>query len=191
MKYARVLLSNCPEKTTELFIKYYKGQYTPKTEVEAPSMEPQAQPTSTLQSLAAFLPLSLINASAGSKPEVEAPPVEDKATEELVEYQIPKPRTAFSAFVGHPDEFISFLEALIQQDNLKEDDKIDLYTTLFEMYLDTASRQKDAAQKVEWEDKAKKLIEGKDVRRLISFFLLKFANVRLDTNLHIECASAF
>ncbi|GCB20213.1 vacuolar protein sorting-associated protein 11 homolog [Aspergillus awamori] len=172
MKYARVLLSNCPEKTTELFIKYYKGQYTPKTEVEAPSMEHQAQPTSTLQSLAAFLPLSLINASAGSKPEVEAPPAEDKATEELVEYQIPKPRTAFSAFVGHPDEFISFLEALIQQDNLKEDDKIDLYTTLFEMYLDTASRQKDAAQKVEWEDKAKKLIEGKDIPISTSSVLL-------------------
>lgn len=168
MKYARVLLSNCPEKTTELFIKYYKGQYTPRTEVEVPSVEPQAQPSSTLQSLAAFLPLPLMNASAGPKPEeVEAvPPQEDKSTEPPIAYQVPKPRTAFSVFVGHPDEFISFLEALIQQENLKEDEKVDLYTTLFEMYLDTASRKKDVTEKEKWEDKAKKLIEGKDVRKM-------------------------
>ncbi|OOF99202.1 hypothetical protein ASPCADRAFT_204866 [Aspergillus carbonarius ITEM 5010] len=174
MKYARVLLSNCPEKTTELFIKYYKGQYTPRTEVEVPSVEPQAQPSSTLQSLAAFLPLPLMNASAGPKPEeVEAvPPQEDKSTEPPIAYQVPKPRTAFSVFVGHPDEFISFLEALIQQENLKEDEKVDLYTTLFEMYLDTASRKKDVTEKEKWEDKAKKLIEGKDIPISTSSVLL-------------------
>jgi hypothetical protein len=79
-------------------------------------------------------------------------------------YEIPKPRTAFSAFVDHPDEFISFLEAFITRDSLKKEDKIDLYTTLFEMYLDTAKRMKDPSERQEWENKAKRLIEGKDVR---------------------------
>ncbi|EAW06717.1 tethering complex subunit PEP5 [Aspergillus clavatus NRRL 1] len=164
MKYARVLLANCPEETTELFMEYYKGQYRPRTQVESPA-EPQVQPTSTLQSLAGFLPLSLINAGPGRKTE----PVEETADEEELKveptptYRIPTPRTAFSAFVGHPQQFITFLESLIGLEDLKEADKVDIYTTLFEMYLDTANRQKDSAEKEEWESKAKKLIEGKDI----------------------------
>lgn len=79
------------------------------------------------------------------------------------EYEIPKPRSAFSAFVDHPQEFISFLETLVQQSDLKRDAKVDLFTTLFEMYLDTAKGKKDPTEKHEWENKAKKLIEGKDV----------------------------
>ncbi|PWY68462.1 vacuolar protein sorting protein [Aspergillus heteromorphus CBS 117.55] len=173
-KYARVLLSNCPEKTTELFVKYYKGQYKPRTEVDLPPVEPQAQPSSTLQSLAAFLPLPLMNAGSGTKPEEAEvlPPAEDEVPEPYIVYQIPKPRTAFSVFVGHPDEFILFLEALIDQDNLKEDNKVDLYTTLFEMYLDTASRKRGVTEKEEWETKAKKLIEGKDIPISTSSVLL-------------------
>ncbi|OGM51222.1 vacuolar protein sorting protein (VPS11) [Aspergillus bombycis] len=173
MKYARVLLSNCPQRTTELFIEYYKGKYKPITEVQNPP-EPQAQSTSTLQSLAAFLPLPLMNASAGTKTTTAepSPEVEDKATDDTPVYQIPKPRTAFSAFVGHPQEFITFLEALIKQDGLKEEDKVDLYTTLFEMYLDTASRKKSTTEKEEWETKAKRLIEGKDIPISTSSVLL-------------------
>lgn len=79
-------------------------------------------------------------------------------------YPIPKPRTAFSAFVDHPQEFIRFLESLVKMENLKKEDKVDLYTTLFEMYLDSASHKKDTVEKQEWENKAKKLIEGKNVR---------------------------
>jgi len=167
MKYARVLLANCPQKTTELFIVYYTGKYQPRTEVEAPA-EPQVQPTSTLQSLAGFLPLGLINVGPSTTEQVsEAPSMaENQTTESTADYFIPKPRAAFSAFVDHPREFIIFLEALTSQPNLKEEDKVDLFTTLFEMYLDTAKRQKDTTEKAEWENKAKKLIEGKDVSPL-------------------------
>ncbi|KAE8392990.1 hypothetical protein BDV23DRAFT_150268 [Aspergillus alliaceus] len=173
MKYARVLLSNCPQRTTELFIDYYKGKYKPITEVQSPP-EPQAQSASTLQSLAAFLPLSLMNSGAGAKMVAAEPlpKVEDKTPDDLLVYQIPKPRTAFSAFVGHPQEFIIFLEALIEQDNLKQEDKVDLYTTLFEMYLDTASHKKATTEKEEWETRAKKLIEGKDIPISTSSVLL-------------------
>lgn len=166
MKYSRVLLANNSQRTTELFIDYYTGKYRPKTEVEPPA-EPQAQSTSTLQNLAAFLPLPYVNVGTRDKtraPEVEAEAEEDSA---LPSYHVPKPRTAFSSFVDHPQEFITFLEALVKQQNVKEEDKVDLFTTLFEMYLDTANRKKGELEKGEWENRAKKLIEGKDVSWLL------------------------
>jgi hypothetical protein len=88
---------------------------------------------------------------------------EDQLATPAPDYEVPKPRTAFSAFVDHPQEFIDFLESLVQQPDLKEESKVDIFTTLFEMYLDTANSKKDATEKQEWEKKAKKLIEGKDV----------------------------
>jgi hypothetical protein len=35
MKYARVLLENCPKDTTKVFIDYYTGKYQPVLEVVA------------------------------------------------------------------------------------------------------------------------------------------------------------
>lgn len=169
MKYARVLLTHCPKETTELFKVYYTGQYQPRTTVEPPP-EPQAQPASAVQSLAGLLPLRYVTGGSssqaqGSDPEV-APAEEEQTANLPPQYEVPKPRTAFSAFVDHPQNFISFLETLVQQPGLKQDAKVDLFTTLFEMYLDAAKTTKDAAQKQEWEGKAKKLIEGKDVSTL-------------------------
>jgi hypothetical protein len=164
MKYARVLLGHCPRETTQLFIDYYTGRYRPKKDAELPE-KAEAQPSSAVHNLAALLPLPYMG-TGGTK----APPSSSEVAseEEKIDaaptYEIPKPRTAFSAFVDHPDEFITFLEALITQESLKKEDKIDLYTTLFEMYLDTAKRKKDASERQEWENKAKNLIEGKDVR---------------------------
>ncbi|KAJ5256905.1 hypothetical protein N7478_013009 [Penicillium angulare] len=165
VKYARVLLNHCPEQTNDLFKSYYTGRYRPKTQVELPA-EPQAQPTSTLQSLSGILPLRYM--TGGSGYQAPAPAPEPAATEESnaesgPEYEIPKPRTAFSAFVDHPREFIDFLETLVQQPGQSKEAKVDLFTTLFEMYLDTAKGKKDTAEKQEWETKAKKLIEGKDI----------------------------
>lgn len=166
MKYARVLLTHCPEKTTELFKVYYTGQYRPRTTVES-LPEPQAQPASAVQSLAGLLPLRYVTGGSASRtqgPETETAPAEEEQTTNLPpQYEVPKPRTAFSAFVDHPQSFVNFLETLVQQPGLKQEAKVDLFTTLFEMYLDTAKTTKDPAQKQEWEGKAKKLIEGKDV----------------------------
>ncbi|KAJ9268955.1 hypothetical protein DTO212C5_4961 [Paecilomyces variotii] len=164
IKYARVLLSHCPQETTQLFIDYYTGKYRPKKEIEAPA-KPEEQPGSAVSNLAALIPLPYMSVGGGHKSRPSEPEVstEDKTAETPVEYDIPKPRTAFSSFVDHPQEFIRFLEALIQQEDLKKEDKIDLYTTLFEMYLDTANGKKDNTEKQEWQDRAKKLIEGKDI----------------------------
>jgi hypothetical protein len=175
MKYARVLLTHCPEETTELFKVYYTGQYRPRTTVEPPP-EPQAQPTSTVQSLAGLLPLRYVTGGSGTQaqaPATETAPAEEEQTENLPpQYEVPKPRTAFSAFVDHPQNFISFLETLVQQPELKQEAKVDLFTTLFEMYLDAAKSTKNTVQKQEWEGKAKKLIEGKDVSssKILWFF---------------------
>ncbi|KAL4882597.1 hypothetical protein BJY04DRAFT_186476 [Aspergillus karnatakaensis] len=173
MKYARVLLSNCPLTTTELFIAYYKGEYEPRTQQVEPPREPQAHHNNPLQSLAAFLPLPLLNSGASARAEpVEIQPILEDKEERVPDYQIPRPRTAFSAFVGHPQEFITFLEALISKESFKKQDKVDLYTTLFEMYLNAAGRQKDSTEKNKWQSKAKTLIEGKDIPISTSSVLL-------------------
>jgi hypothetical protein len=173
MKYARVLLEHCPTETTQIFIDYYTGRYHPKESVQIPKDEKSPDGSaSAIQNLAAFLPLPYLNTSniatpasaTGQRGAVsEAQVTMNGAEVPPLEYDIPKPRTAFSSFVDHPREFMTFLEALIKQNDLKEADKIDLYTTLFEMYLDTANSKK-GDERVEWEGKAKKLIEGKQVR---------------------------
>lgn len=169
MKYARVLLEHCPESTTQLFIDYYSGRYKPRKEEEqSPEVKPQAT-GGAVQNIASFIPLPYIGGSKqdnkqsnGTNPQATAEP-EDTNEESSTNYEIPKPRTAFSSFVDHPDQFITFLEKLLELDGLKEEDKVDLYTTLFEMYLDTANRKKSSSEKQEWESKAKSLIQGKNV----------------------------
>ncbi|EPS32922.1 hypothetical protein PDE_07883 [Penicillium oxalicum 114-2] len=162
MKYARVLLNHCSAETTELFKAYYTGQYRPRTTVEAPPA-PQAQPTSTLQSLASLLPLRYVTGPSSSQAAVETSPAEEEPAPKLPpRYEIPKPRTAFSAFVDHPHNFIDFLETLAQEPGLSKEAQVDLFTTLFEMYLDAAKSTKDSTQRQKWEDKAKKLIEDKE-----------------------------
>ena len=176
MKYATVLLEHCPRDTTQIFIDYYTGRFRPKKDAivvpNAPTSQGMGIASSAVQNLAALLPLPYMNtnaiqspASAGEQKATlsQAQIIETNIDEPPPEYKVPKPRTAFSAFVDHAAEFVIFLEACIKADELNEDDKGDLYTTLFEMYLHTANSKKDS-EREEWETKAKKLVEGKDVR---------------------------
>jgi hypothetical protein len=174
MKYARVLLENCSKLTTRLFIDYFTGHYQPKSDLIVPEIA-VSQPgyaagaVTAVQNLRDLLPLPYMNTSAVATPVQEGviPTVGDSQVVGALDqprshrYTAPQPRTAFSSFVDHPDEFIVFLEACIEEKDLKESDKIDLYTTLFEMYLHKASKK--VANREEWESKAKKLIEGKDI----------------------------
>lgn len=166
MKYARVLLGHCPQDTTQLFITFYTGKYRPKEDTEPPS-ESQTPQHSAVRNLAAFIPLPYVGAGSATKSQPSepqlSPDVDD--TNDIPTYDIPKPRSAFSAFVDHPAEFIVFLESLIAEKSWSEQDRIDLYTTLFEMYLDNAKKAKDSTIKSDWETKAKNLIEGKHVSR--------------------------
>lgn len=186
MKYARVLLEHCPKDTTQIFIDYYTGAFQPKKDVPPTAQDSTARGgPSAVQNLTSFIPLPYRQASVAPSPAAAGnqqlvpqegdPAVAEAATTTEV-YDIPKPRTAFSSFVDHPQEFIVFLQACLDQKDINENDRNDLYTTLFELYLETASSRHGLARE-EWEAKAKQLIDRKDVRNL-SLILLSLAYAR-------------
>ena len=174
MRYARVLLEHCSSDTRQLFIDYYTRRYRPKRDVVVPDSAPPAGgAAATIHSLASFIPLPYMNpanlislggAGASKDSTVTSEPPQAAEDELAITYEKPKPRTAFSSFVDHPDEFIQFLEACLKADGVGEEDKVDLYTTLFEMYLHKASGRL-GDERAEWESKAKRLIEAEEVRR--------------------------
>ncbi|KAK4135723.1 vacuolar protein sorting-associated protein 11 [Trichocladium antarcticum] len=173
MKYARVLIEHCPKDATQIFIDYYTGKYRLKVDVPAPGATAPATTSggfvtgaaNAVQNLSHLLPLPYMNTAAvtaqpqanpkptigdlGIQPDVPAPV-----------YTPPRPRTAFSSFIDHPDEFIVFLEACLADGSVPEADKSDIYTTLFEMYLHKANEKKGDANREEWEQRAKALIDS-------------------------------
>lgn len=175
MKYARVLLEHCPKETTALFIQYYTGRYEIKKDVVniplpvVPSQSYAAGAVTAVQNLKDLLPLPYMNSTAISTPSTQGNVAqtvsEAQIASDLVSlpsYTPPAPRTAFSSFVDHTDEFITFLEACLEEKNLKKQDRADLYTTLFEMYL-FKSNDKKGQHRDEWEAKARKFIEGSEI----------------------------
>ena len=177
MKYARVLLENCPKDTTKVFIDYYTGKYRPVVEVvpvEAPIPEAGLAQNAAraVQNLTDRIPLPFMNAPTIPTPatQVDIKPTindvktmgDDSSAISAPTYTPPRPRTAFSSFVDHSNDFIIFLEACLAQTDVAESDKVDLYTTLFEMYLHK-SNEDEGHDREEWEAKAKTLIEDKDI----------------------------
>lgn len=180
MKYARVLLEHCPQDTTQVFIDYYTGEYRPKKDTPLPSIQVSQGygAVNAVSNLTSFIPLPYRQTSINPSPATAgnqdlalqgADAAGADAAEPPSEYDIPKPRTAFSSFVDHPDNFITFLEACLKQENIEKSDRADLYTTLFEMYLETANNRKGEEKEV-WEAKAKRLIDDKDVM-IVSYHL--------------------
>ena len=174
-KYGTVLLEHRPIETTQLYIDFFTGQYRPKKDAvivqDVPAQQEEESATgfggvakSAVQNLVAFIPLPgmTVSSAPNAKEAKTTQVVETTTAGGWVAYEVPKPRQAFSAFVDHPEEFITFLEALIKSEDVKEGEKSDLYTTLFEIYLHQASNTK-AEEKTEWERKARQLIERKEV----------------------------
>ena len=178
MKYGIVLLEHCSQETTQLFIDYFTGNFRPKKDAVIVQEAPASQETrgfgsvasSAAQNLAALVPLPYMNSSAVQSPSLrngqkttvsQAQVVESTSLTEYVDYEAPKPRVAFSAFLDHPDQFIIFLEACISSKEVKAESKADLQTALFEMYLHKAGTSKEE-DKAQWENKAKGLIQDKD-----------------------------
>lgn len=166
MKYARSLIEHCPEETTKLFIEYHTGKYEPKQDIPAVA-EVQAQSGGgAFQSLSALWTVPFMNRPSSNVQEAESvKPTEDQENEtspkeevSLPSYTIPRPRTAFSAFIAHPFEFITFLEAVIQRPDLTKEDITDLSTTLFEMYLEVSKLATDNAERDKWQQNATRLI---------------------------------
>lgn len=170
MKYARVLIEHCPKEATDVFIAYYTGKYQPR--VDPPTVDSTGHVAATnggfaagaanaVQNLSSLLPLPYMNTTAvvgTSKPTVGDAVVKPEAIP--ISYTPPRPRTAFSSFIDHPDEFIVFLEACLQEESLSSSDKTDINTTLFEMYLHKSNEKStDESHREKWEAKAKALIE--------------------------------
>ncbi|KAG6004996.1 hypothetical protein E4U21_000568 [Claviceps maximensis] len=179
-KYARVLIEHCPEQATKLFVLYYTGKFRPRktiipvTEETSPAILTggfTSGAASAVQNLSNYLPFPYLNTSSGTTPGTGSANAKQLGHSGLVlseeddpppKYRVPAPRTAFSSFIDHPDEFITFLEACLGEDDVTATDRSDLYTTLFEMYLYKAGEKK-GHHREEWEAKAKKLIEGEHV----------------------------
>ena len=177
MKYGTVLLEHCPLDATQVFIDYFTGAFRPKKNAvilqDAPASEDGGRfgvmAQSAIQSLASLIPLPYMTTGSGknaapdnTSKQVVSQIVETTAESDFVDYEVPKPRRAFSTFVDHPDEFIMFLEKCIESEQRAPRNLSDLYTTLFEMYLHKASTSR-AEEKTEWERKARALIESKQV----------------------------
>ena len=186
MKYARVLLEHCQEDATQIFIDYYTGQYRLRKDMPIPTVqEPQGGGAYNVANLTSFIPLPYRQASvnpspatAGNQQLAAADAAHAEVAQAPPDYDIPKPRTAFSSFVDHPESFITFLEACLEQENLDKSDMTDLYTALFEMYLETANTKK-GEEKGKWEAKAKRLIDGKDVSGTLNVMLLKLIGFQI------------
>lgn len=178
MKYARVLIEHCPKNATQVFIDYYTGNYRPRirrvvtNDIATPASGGGrfAGAASAVQNLSNLLPLPYMNSSAIASPPTQgnlpATVSDGAAIVEIDDGPVPKytpppPRTAFSSFIDHPDEFIVFLEACLKEDSISDANISDLYTTLFEMYLHKSTETKSEHNREEWEEKAKKLIEGR------------------------------
>ena len=186
MKYARVLLEHCQEDATQIFIDYYTGQYRPRKEMPIPTVqEPQGGGTYNVANLTSFIPLPYRQASVlptpgttGNQQLVGSDAADVEVAQSPPEYDTPKPRTAFASFVDHPEMFITFLEACLEQEDIDKSDMTDLYTALFEMYLQTANTKK-GEEKEKWEAKAKGLIDGKDVRETLNFVSSKLIGLQI------------
>lgn len=172
MKYARVLIEHCPKEATQIFIDYYTGKYTPRIDLPIPGSDAPAAPNggfvtgaaNAVQNLSNLLPLPYMNSGVINQQANSRPTVGDLGIQQEVvapKYIPPRPRTAFSSFIDHPDEFIVFLEACLKDDDLSEADKTDIYTTLFEMYLHKSNEKKGEQHREEWEQRAKALIDSK------------------------------
>ncbi|TDZ17425.1 Vacuolar protein sorting-associated protein 11-like protein [Colletotrichum orbiculare MAFF 240422] len=180
-KYARVLIENCPKEATAVFVDYYTGKYRPRLHIVPIGDSEEtvvgggvvAGAANAVQNLSNFLPLPYMNTSSIASPSTpgngtrlvngDGAIILNPDDIPAPKYTPPKPRTAFSSFIDHPDEFIVFLEACLEEPALNESDRTDLYTTLFEMYLHKSNEKKGEQHREEWENKAKKLIEGQDI----------------------------
>lgn len=210
---SRTLLDNLPMDTTALLIVLFTGKFIPapvnlalpaESDLNATNGKFYTPELSTLttpviQSYKAFL--SYIG-GLGTSSNVEESTAEVlTGATEIPEptYQPPRPRLIFSSFVDHSNEFVVFLEACIEAyDSFEanEKDRIDLLTTLFEMYLNLAHSSTDEDRKRYWQSKARDLAsENKNMvdktSMLLTSHLLNFDEGELlaqenEENFHVD-----
>ena len=191
--YGKTFLTEWPDETTDLFILYYIGKYTPsKPNGEDPKLtSPPASISGVLNSIrdaadvtkyVPYLPYitdkpkSTVSTPPASAQNVPVPtrsvPASSGADTMAMapQYQPPRPRAAFSIFVDFPNCFMKFLEAMMDDDGFPtrdQKDVNDICTTLFEVYLHQAKNGKNE-ERAMWEEKAKTLLTDRKVKHSLS-----------------------
>lgn len=158
-----MLIRNCPEATTKLFIDYHLGRYTPTTDIrpEIGVTETTAVKASIFQSMASLIPIPYLTVSHSATPGQDVPEPRPESPEEepiLAEYRPPKPREAFAPFSDHPHQFLEFLET-IAPSIIEESDRADVYSAMLELYLSLSNSVSSSEDKEAYRAKASALIE--------------------------------
>ncbi|AOA61392.1 E3 ubiquitin-protein ligase [Komagataella phaffii CBS 7435] len=155
LDHLKPFLTRLPHPTTKLLIEVFTGKFkpTPVSQEEKIS-EPEEKQFPVLQSYQAFVSYmaSLTETSTSEN---------EQKDDISPTYLPPRPSIIFSSFIDHPNEFIIFLEACLESHDYyggNDQDRSDILTTLYEVYLTMAQEEPD--QKSEWEEKALTLIKN-------------------------------
>ncbi|CDR44093.1 CYFA0S13e03268g1_1 [Cyberlindnera fabianii] len=182
VEYARRLLDECPNVTTALLIDVFTGKYKPEKKDTAGPHPVREETPVILQSYKAFVDYMSSAAStitASSNEEDHIANGNGKVNgHSRPTYQPPRPRIIFPSFVNRPNEFVIFLEACAESYDFfegNEKDKVDILTTLFELYLTLGDNTEDPEAKKSWQKKALDLAQGETA--LDSNSLLLISNV--------------
>lgn len=166
--YLKNLLDIMPIETTELLIDVFTGKYKPNPshllfEAAIPSTNnthPQVNPApeANISSYSAFL--SYLAGPLRQGTEKDAENVEEVVSMDPT-YLPPKPSLVFPCFIGHPKEFIVFLEACAEsfekyQGNNSQ--KQEIIMTLFELYV--SMTVEDQASSDNWKSKATSILKN-------------------------------
>lgn len=170
IQHSRQLLKVLPVDTTALLISIFTGRFVPvhqEITISPPKAEPDvasALAAPVLHSYRAFV--NYLANRGGEEPsqDAESDSKSSHSGNSTIPpgptYQPPRPRLIFSSFVDHPYEFVIFLEACIERyHEFGADDKskMDLISTLFEMYLTLGTKATNEEDRKHWEAKAKEL----------------------------------
>lgn len=162
IEYTSLLLNELPNQTTSLLIDVFTGKYKPKkttstTNIKKNGVSSNGQPV-LLQSYKAFMSY-MVSQQETDKDKDEKDEGEEESQQ--LTYQPPRPRVIFPSFINKQNEFVIFLEAILENfDRFEgnENDKKDIINTLYEMYLTLGSQ--DLENKEKWEQMAIELIRS-------------------------------
>ncbi|WBW73095.1 HOPs/CORVET complex ubiquitin protein ligase E3 subunit Vps11 [Schizosaccharomyces osmophilus] len=164
LRFGRVLLSNLPKETTDLFISFYSNNHKSKQ-----SMRSKAQTKyekSLRQTYLSLLPyanatpfgISSMSADHNSETTEERADSEEPQVDES--YIAPNPQTCFHIFLNHNSELIRFLEAILP--HVSEEYKTHINTCLFEAYIRESHSSQDENAQGFWKKKANLLLKDSE-----------------------------
>ncbi|EPY52419.1 zinc finger protein [Schizosaccharomyces cryophilus OY26] len=164
LRFGRVLLSNLPTETTDLFISFYSNNHKSKQYLRSKSQTKYEK--SLRQTYLSLLPYanatpfgitSTVTDLNTEKTEEKTDREEDQADET---YVAPNPQTCFHIFLNHNSELIRFLEAILSY--VSGEYKTHINTCLFEAYIRESHSSNDEEAQGFWKEKANLLLKNSE-----------------------------